>query len=241
MSAGSQAPNVEYFPKISTPPPAPKGSLGLYFDLNGILTAIDDTGHTTSAGGGGSPGGADTEIQFNDGGDFGGNAAFTFDKTGPAFGVELSGAASAAVIAAGSTGFVGIDFNSSITDGASLTASETPSGGIFIQNAPTDDSGFVILGHGPVAQSPDQQLKVDSDGVTIILSNGKNVAMFGDGVTPSSFVVGQTGDKILFFNTGAAPSPAVQQTVTGSKGGNAALASLITALTNYGLILDTTT
>lgn len=33
------------------------------------------------SGGGGTPGGADTEVQFNDGGAFGGDANFTFDKT----------------------------------------------------------------------------------------------------------------------------------------------------------------
>ena len=33
-----------------------------------------------SFGGGGTPGGADTEVQFNDGGAFGGDAGFTFDK-----------------------------------------------------------------------------------------------------------------------------------------------------------------
>ena len=42
----------------------------------GAAVAWEDAG-----GGGGSPGGSDTEIQFNDGGSFGGNAAMTFDKT----------------------------------------------------------------------------------------------------------------------------------------------------------------
>jgi len=36
---------------------------------------------TASSGGGGSPGGSDTQIQFNDGGSFGGEANLTFDKT----------------------------------------------------------------------------------------------------------------------------------------------------------------
>jgi len=35
----------------------------------------------SSTGGGGSPGGADTNVQYNDGGAFGGEAAFTYDKT----------------------------------------------------------------------------------------------------------------------------------------------------------------
>jgi hypothetical protein len=45
-----------------------------------------------------------------------------------------------------------------------------------------------------------------------------------------------TGD-LGFFGT----APAAQQTVTGSRGGNVALASLLTALATYGLIIDNTT
>jgi hypothetical protein len=44
-----------------------------------------------------------------------------------------------------------------------------------------------------------------------------------------------TGTNIGFFNAGAG----FRRTVTGAKGGNTALASLISALVNYGLILDT--
>lgn len=40
----------------------------------------DSNGKLVTSGGGGSPGGADTQVQFNDGGMFGGNAAFTFTK-----------------------------------------------------------------------------------------------------------------------------------------------------------------
>lgn len=35
----------------------------------------------SSGGGGGTPGGSDTQVQFNDGGAFGGDAGFTFNKT----------------------------------------------------------------------------------------------------------------------------------------------------------------
>jgi hypothetical protein len=52
------------------------------------------------------------------------------------------------------------------------------------------------------------------------------------------FIIDATGDgKLAFFSA----TPQAKQTVTGSKGGNAALASLITALANYGLIVDSTT
>jgi hypothetical protein len=46
-----------------------------------------------------------------------------------------------------------------------------------------------------------------------------------------------TGQKLGFNGT----APVAKPTVTGSKAANAALASLITALANYGLIVDTTT
>ena len=60
---------------------------------------------------------------------------------------------------------------------------------------------------------------------------GTNIArFFGDGKTQ---IHGQVG----FQGT----SPIAKPTVTGSKGGNAALASLLTALANYGLITDSTT
>jgi hypothetical protein len=46
---------------------------------------VDAKGRITAAangsGGGGTPGGADTNVQFNDGGVFGGEASLTFDKT----------------------------------------------------------------------------------------------------------------------------------------------------------------
>ena len=45
------------------------------------------------------------------------------------------------------------------------------------------------------------------------------------------------GSNIGVFGT----TPTTKQTVTGSRGGNAALASLLTALANYGLITDSST
>jgi hypothetical protein len=47
----------------------------------------------------------------------------------------------------------------------------------------------------------------------------------------------RTGQKLVGFTA----SGSAEITVTGAKGGNAALASLITALANYGIIVDSTT
>ncbi len=50
-------------------------------------------------------------------------------------------------------------------------------------------------------------------------------------------VGGSLGAALGFFG----PPSGLQQTVVGSRGGNAALANLLTALANYGLIIDATT
>jgi hypothetical protein len=47
----------------------------------GTNLSMSGTTLNASGGGGGSPGGSDTQIQFNDAGSFGGDAQFTFNKT----------------------------------------------------------------------------------------------------------------------------------------------------------------
>jgi len=47
----------------------------------GPWSGISISGEGTSGGGGGTPSAPNTSVQFNDTGSFGGNAAFTFDKT----------------------------------------------------------------------------------------------------------------------------------------------------------------
>jgi hypothetical protein len=56
---------------------------------NFVLTANGSGGVAweAAAGGGGTPGGSDTQVQFNDGGAFGGDSGFTFDKTNNTLGI----------------------------------------------------------------------------------------------------------------------------------------------------------
>lgn len=51
---------------------------GAYIDLSAAATGVGT--NLLASGGGGTPGGANTYVQFNDGGAFGGNASFTYDK-----------------------------------------------------------------------------------------------------------------------------------------------------------------
>lgn len=73
-------------------------------------------------------------------------------------------------------------------------------------------------------------LVVDSGGNVGIGTNEPSAKLEVNGTAK---IVGNIG----FYNT----APVAKPTVTGSKGGNAALASLITALANLGLIVDNTT
>lgn len=62
---------------------------------NGYFLQTDGTGNLTWApagnvtGGNGTPGGANSQVQFNDAGDFGGNSGFTFNKTTGTLNVDV--------------------------------------------------------------------------------------------------------------------------------------------------------
>jgi hypothetical protein len=145
------------------------------------LSGIDSTGTGYGAlAGGGTPGGADTDIQFNDGGDFGGNSGLTFNKTsGGQFGVSVN--------------FVSIDANTSFS---------MASGG----------------------------------GIELTLENGNTSIVLQD-ANPLPVVEVTSDTKLGFYGQ----TPTAKQNVTGSKGGNVALANLLTALAALGLITDSTT
>ena len=64
----------------------PVGNVIITGGTNGYVLQTDGTGNLTwtaqtgNGGGNGTPGGANTQIQYNDSGNFGGSAGFTFDK-----------------------------------------------------------------------------------------------------------------------------------------------------------------
>jgi hypothetical protein len=65
---------------LSGDPSAPSNG-DLWYDSTGNLLRARINGATVSLGAGGTPGGADTQIQFNDAGVFGGDAGFLYNKT----------------------------------------------------------------------------------------------------------------------------------------------------------------
>jgi len=63
-------------------------------------------------------------------------------------------------------------------------------------------------------------------------------AKFGSPSSPDGYVLGPNSTDLIGFYGLA--TPIAKPTVTGSKGANAALTSLMTALVALGLVIDTT-
>lgn len=106
-------------------PTTTKGDLIVHNGTTNVREPVGTDGHVLTAdsadpngvkwaapGGGGTPGGSDTQVQFNDGGAFGGDAGLTYNKTTDvltAGGVNVSGlTASAAVATDGSKNLVSV-------------------------------------------------------------------------------------------------------------------------------------
>lgn len=78
------------------------------------------------------------------------------------------------------------------------------------------------------------KLAAQVDGTTVQIVSNK-ISLGSLAFTP--LPLGKSGGSIGFFGA----TPATQPTVTGSKGANAALGSLLTGLAALGLIVDTST
>lgn len=81
------------------------------------------------------------------------------------------------------------------------------------------------------------QLQVGTSG-TLYITSLFEMVIGGDGFTACDIAIGKPIDSIGFF-TGS--GGVTKRTVTGSRGGNVALTSLLTALAQYGLIVNSST
>ena len=163
-----------------------------------------------------TPGGATNDIQYNDAGTFGGDSGLTWDKTLPVFQATLSTDGQFNI-----NGADNADFQVSIgpTQSNSLGVAGGTSGNTVFLDASETNGTVQINAHKSVA------LASETDSIFLQDNNG-NVGV----------EVAQ-GPKLGFYATPAIVKP----TVTGSRGGNAGVASLLTQLAALGLIIDSTT
>lgn len=153
----------------------------------------------------------------------------------------------------------GSSFYTSLTGpGETVTPGDLTQAGGFTVNDNASAMGINLNDTGG-GLTPGINFTAGAGSITTSTSAG-NIAFNCLGVTNGNFQVschfgfinGVTGVRlesaagtpcqIQFTSTGTlgffAAGPAGRQTVTGSRGGNVALASLLTALANYGLIID---
>jgi len=188
------------------------GKKVLVADASGLLYWIikDSVGGT--GGGGGTPGGSDTYIQFNDGGSFGGDAGFTYNKTTNVFStnngayrptgtISFSDAGAGSVYRSSSDGLV---FRAVTGSGYDLMMYDAGGNGIFgvetgtSKLGSTSQIGAGLLGYG----SWNAWMNLRGGTTT-------NASLtIRDGVAPSSPAEGQiwrTTDKVYnVIQTGAA-------------------------------------
>lgn len=99
------------FDEVVAPGTPAAATVRLYAKSDGLLYSKDDAGTETPLGGGsgGTPGGADTQVQFNDGGAFGGDAGMVYDKTTNTLTVEDITTTGLLLTAASATGSAGLN------------------------------------------------------------------------------------------------------------------------------------
>ena len=122
-----------------------------------------------------------------------------------------------------------------LTGAAGVTLTDTSgifSGGIILTSDNTS-TGIQIL-----TTASGGRILLDSSLYDIQLSAASNITLDSGTLVILSGTTGvQINSDVGFFGT----TPVAQPTITGSRGGNAALASLLTALADYGLIIDSST
>lgn len=138
-----------------------------------MLVAPDGTPYEAGGGGGGTPGGANTQVQFNDGGAFGGDAGLIFDKTTDilSIGAELR--------VPGSSSYVGIGRSAS---GGTLN---------LIANGSTQATvAGGVIGATSFAAASGGSFSLNND--TILLRDAANVFAQRNGTTAQGFRIYNT-------------------------------------------------
>jgi hypothetical protein len=111
----------------------------------------------------------------------------------------------------------------------------------FVDNTGGGNDNFSLASCAGSLTSIIDGVKITTDSVPPLVqaytAAATNATLTLSGQGTGGVDLGQSGDRIGFFGT----TPVEKQTVSGSKGANAALTSLIAALVAHGLITDTTT
>ena len=194
----------------------PPGSLSL-----AAATVISDAIDSAST----PPGGSDGDLQFDNAGQFGNAGSLNSGDIANAIGGNLLlNFANGVEIGGDAAGDNSFSVNG--VTGISLEANNASAGAVDIsgKNLSVSASNGMTFNGGP-------------NGITF---NATNLGGGGpiDFASTAGITIGSGSDTLAFYG---AATPVAKPTITGSKGGNVALASLLTHLAALGLVTDSTT
>lgn len=201
-------------------PHTPEGTAVLSTGEGGGTKFLREDGDGTcswqaTAGGGGTPGGSDTEVQFNDGGSFGGDSALVWNKTDNRLGINQATPLAPLHIKTDSSGLaIRIEENS----GTEFYSIRTAANGDleFVQDGGTvvmalQDSGTDILAKSGVERIGDSNTALQFAGTdNLILKAGGNglrilngeVIINHSGLADDFRVESNNEDKLFLINGG---------------------------------------
>lgn len=133
------------------------------------------------------------------------------------------------------------------TTPAAATFTALSTNGTADVNLGTDSTNSAVNIRGSSAGTGGGAVATIRNNNVAIISIGNKSAILGTAYDSTPYIFGNStievhnGVKFLSTVGFNGTSPIAKPTVTGSRGGNAALASLLTALANYGLVTDSST
>lgn len=225
--AGTGDAGVRIFVESATVPGGVPGAGGAKLwvrdDGPNVLIFTDDSGSDTvlGAGGGGTPGGADTQVQYNNAGSFGADSGFTYNAAGT---ITLSagiviGASTPFSDSAGVLTLQNVDALDITTEGTIETAIDTlanltsvqgqtltlsgaltvESASIVNQDLTTDSSP--TFGGGTISSTTDATLSLSADTDNNEVSNFAQVLLSTDGTQRGRIYAGQTNNNVYIEAT----------------------------------------
>lgn len=167
----------------------------------GSNLSYDHATHTLSATGGGSPGGSDTQVQFNDGGAFGGDAGLTWDKTTDTLTIGSSGRLwvdtlninSGGIFAFDGTGDIGGNSLSLYAGDGDEISGNAAGGGINIR---AGSGAATSGGGGNIVLTAGSAIAGNSDGGDFTLIAG---AASGSGAAGRFYMATNSGQGVLYI------------------------------------------
>jgi hypothetical protein len=168
---------------------------GAYIDLTACSAGA---GTNLLAGGGGTPGGANTQVQFNDGGAFGGNGQFTYDKVTNTL---TAGIISANNNGAGTNFRVGDDVwigDINIADTMSIRGQQSALNG-YIVFGNANGAQLGRAGTGPLTYSGAFSASGNITGGNLISAG--TITTAGNIVSSAANAVANIGSATTYFNT----------------------------------------